>query len=318
MWAAFAFSVDSLYNQNDKIGNSKITIKLGGVEMFLHLTKKITAARAAILAFNACVFVWLFLISPATADEAKGTIGSVKQVIWAEREGKRVDLSEGAEIFEFDILKTDATGSGIVKFIDESTLDIGSDSEIDVREVAFTGDRNQFDVGITRGAARVITGAIVRKNPRGFRLSTPRSTIGIRGTDLSVILLPDGQENVDVNALGEGHSVYILDRKSGTATTISRSGMTYSRSVTGSITINGLTMDELDDMKRDEPNITIGVSIVDPQGAPHGDGLDTEDGSSGGEFGGGGNGGGNGGGMRRGGGDQDGDCCGDNNSAPGR
>jgi hypothetical protein len=147
------------------------------------------------------------MFSPsAEAAAPAGIAGSVQPGFWAVRDGNRVELGDGSEIHEFDILETDQTGYALVTFADQSVLEISSGSNVDIRSAVFTPDRNRFNVGVVQGAARIVTGEIVRRNPRNFKLTTPQSTIGIRGTTL-LVEVRQTYEKFTVEAIGEGHAV---------------------------------------------------------------------------------------------------------------
>jgi hypothetical protein len=184
---------------------------------------------------------------PVQSKDSKGVVEAFQDSFWATREEKRIDLAVSSDVYEFDILRTDASGSGTIRFEDDSILEVGNNSEIDVKEVVFSDEQNRFDVGVIQGAARVITGAIVKRNPEGFKVTTPRSTIGIRGTDLLVSLdLATGVETVMVNDISESHSVSVADKVLGTIANITQRGISYSVDpATNSISINGRSLIEL-------------------------------------------------------------------------
>lgn len=104
----------------------------------------------------------------------------------AQREGASVALSVGSPIYEFDIIKTGANSSGTLLFSDGTEMEMRESSEISIYEVVSTEARSRFNVGIAEGAARVVTGAVVRRNQKGFKVTTPGGTIGIRGTTFDV------------------------------------------------------------------------------------------------------------------------------------
>jgi hypothetical protein len=147
-------------------------------------------------------------VSCAFAADAKGRVEAVVPGLFAVREGKSIPIDVDAEIYEFDVLETDATGSGLIRFVDDSTLELQGNSRLDVKEVVFSEERDRFNVGLVHGAARVITGAIVKRNPRAFKVTTPKTTIGVRGTTL-YIEVTEEYERVTVEELSEGSSVLL-------------------------------------------------------------------------------------------------------------
>ncbi|MDR3230391.1 MAG: FecR family protein [Synergistaceae bacterium] len=206
----------------------------------------------------------------ASASEPGGRVEKTTPRLRAVREGAETDLAVGSPVYEFDILRTNATGTGTIRFADDSVLELRGDTEVDIREVVFSENRNRFNIGLAEGAARVVTGAIVRLNPGGFRITTPRSTIGIRGTDLEVAVDPGtGVETVTVNHIGEARAVTIRDRVSGTVTDVTAGGVSYSITPdTGAITINGRPPEKLG---ASSGGRGAGVSVTTRDGTIYGD-----------------------------------------------
>ena len=168
--------------------------------------------RIKSMSFMRCLLAALCLIllsaAGGFASEPAGKVEAADGVVWAMRDGKRVELSKNSDVFEFDVLCTDKSGSAAVRFKDDTVLEIKANSKIDVKEVVFTDSRNRFNVGVVNGTAKVITGLIVKKNPKGFKVTTPKSTIGIRGTELTVAVdAATGVETVKVNDISDGHTV---------------------------------------------------------------------------------------------------------------
>jgi hypothetical protein len=160
------------------------------------------------------ILAFLALALPAAlalAAEPKGQVEAAAPGFFAQRDGSMTPLGVGDDIYEFDILETGPAGSALIRFLDGSTLELRSGSRLDVKEVVFSGDRNRFNVGLTHGAARIVTGAIVRANPRGFKITTPKTTIGIRGTTL-VVEVAEKYERVSIEHLSEGSYVTCTDK----------------------------------------------------------------------------------------------------------
>jgi hypothetical protein len=161
----------------------------------------------------------------AFAADSKGTVEAAAGDFWAVRDGNRAELGVGANVFEFDILETGSSGSATVRFIDDSVIELRAGTSVSVKDVVFSEDRNRFNVGITGGVARVITGAIVRRNPRGFKMTTPKSTIGIRGTIMLIsVNRATGAESYAVESMDPGHSVSVTNSATKEEVTITGQG----------------------------------------------------------------------------------------------
>ena len=283
-----------------------------------HRTGFERAARLLLLmGFIVCVFG--MFAGEVLAAESKGKVEESTPGFWAMREDKRVDLSTGDDIYEFDIIMTDATGAGTIRFIDDTVLEVRNSTELDVKEVVFTEERNRFNVGVMEGTARVITGAIVRQNPRGFKVTTPKSTIGIRGTDFETEY-SSVTETSRLSVATTENSVTYTDRLTGVSITV---GMNSSVTcdAAGNVTVStpvGTVSFGIDNIEEIEAAIaalsgTMSASTSDGQslGGSDAGGSDGGDSSSSGGGEGGSGTGSSGGGSSGGGG------CNDSNSSPG-
>jgi hypothetical protein len=102
------------------------------------------------------------------------------------RGGQTLPLEKLSPLRVSDTVSTDASGRLRILFADDSTVDLGANSSLDLRDFADSGAASVFNVHLLQGVARVVTGKIVEQNPQGFAVSTPEGTIGIRGTILSL------------------------------------------------------------------------------------------------------------------------------------
>lgn len=295
--------------------------------MVRQVLKGLGVFGVCVVCLSAAVFV---VASPASsfAAESKGKVEQATPGLWAVRDGNRVDLAVDADIYEFDIVKTDATGGALIRFIDDTTMELRSDTEIDIKEVVFSDDRNRFNVGVVEGGARLITGAIVKRNPRGFKTTTPKSTIGIRGTTLGVGYDKETDvDQIDVEDIDGTHSVGVTNKSTGMSVSTNRSGTSISNGANNSMSVDGRQMTDPNNPNQIDAGVQAppGTTVTDPTGksvgaaGPDGSGGASSGPSGPGGSGGGGNegSGGGGGGSGGGGGGNDNDCTNDN-SAPGR
>ncbi|MDR1944265.1 MAG: FecR family protein [Synergistaceae bacterium] len=191
--------------------------------------------KVVLLVFTSLILISAFSANRAGAAESGGKVDSMKAGFWATRSQGRVDLNTGDDIYEYDILETDSSGTAVVRFADGSVLQIGSDAKINVTEIVFSGDRNRFNVGIMQGAARMITGEIVKRNPNNFKVTTPKSTIGIRGTTL-LFEVRTNFEKVTVEEISEGSVVKYTNKDTRESWTMTRPGDTVSVTVSSPTT----------------------------------------------------------------------------------
>jgi hypothetical protein len=137
-------------------------------------------ARAAILTF---VF---FMAAPAARAADIGMAIAVTPGAFVLRDGKTESLTPRAPVQAADSIRTDASGRVKILFNDDSTLSLGPDTSMDMREYADSGDAPAFAAHVGQGVVRAITGKIVDQNPKGFTITTPEATVGIRGTIISL------------------------------------------------------------------------------------------------------------------------------------
>jgi hypothetical protein len=102
------------------------------------------------------------------------------------RGGQTEALRQHSPVRVSDTVKTDATGRVRILFNDDSTVDMGANSSLDMRDFADVGEKSVFNAHLLQGVPRVVTGKIVEQNPKGFAVTTPEGNIGIRGTIISV------------------------------------------------------------------------------------------------------------------------------------
>ncbi|MDR2488480.1 MAG: FecR family protein [Desulfovibrio sp.] len=137
-----------------------------------------------------CLFSLFFYLSVMgivhAADESIAEVLTMVPGASLTRDGKNLPLKQFAKLRVSDTISTNATGRARILFNDDSTVDLGANTSLDMRDFADSGARSVCDLHLLQGVARVITGKIVERNPGGFAVSTPEGTIGIRGTILSV------------------------------------------------------------------------------------------------------------------------------------
>lgn len=173
------------------------------------------------------ILIALLLSLPAAsfANESVGDIKAAEQG-WVLREDAKNDAAAGDKIFVADVLGTGKGGKIEVVFDDGTELALGPDSEASVNDFVMSDTKNNFNAKIAKGAARVVTGSLVKRNPNGFRITTPRSTVGIRGTELIFGIDARGNEVVSVTDIGDNSHVTIID-KTGKRHKIDMTGYTY-------------------------------------------------------------------------------------------
>jgi hypothetical protein len=130
--------------------------------------------------------VSLLAAAPASAEEA-ARIGTVKTTRGDARivgSGDSTAATVGAAIHQNDTLETGPDGAVGVTFIDNTTLSLGTNSRITMTKVIFNPDRGDFAFAgnIVKGTFMFVSGSIAKLAPQAVQITTPVSTIGVRGT----------------------------------------------------------------------------------------------------------------------------------------
>ena len=134
----------------------------------------------------------LFLATLTHADIV-ATITALSGKATIERNSQKIVATLGIKVHGNDNIITADNSKLQLIFKDETIISIGKNSHFSIKEYLF--EENQEPVakfGMLRGAMRTITGKIGKIAPQKFTVTTKTATIGIRGTNFSVITSPDG------------------------------------------------------------------------------------------------------------------------------
>jgi hypothetical protein len=114
-------------------------------------------------------------------------------------------LSPGAAIESGDQIHTGTDSKVLIVFTDSGLVWIPSNSDFVVDEYSYAqGGRGAAFFSLLKGGARSVTGLIGRRNRSSFRLRVPVATIGIRGTDFSVVMCQRDCRDADGSATAGG------------------------------------------------------------------------------------------------------------------
>lgn len=143
----------------------------------------------------------LLLAAPAshaqttTAATEPGRAGTFKQVqgeTWVGNPGasstQRRTPQPGDGLREAERLSTGANGAATLVLKDGTALTVGPNSTVDLSRFQFdsTTQKGNFLLDLLQGSVRVVTGVLAKVNPDLFKVQTPTSVVGVRGTDFIV------------------------------------------------------------------------------------------------------------------------------------
>lgn len=181
--------------------------------MAKHFTPR-RIALAVSLAFPLCS-------QAENAARVEFTSGEVRALA---ADGNSRLLSRGATLSSGDTVDT-GTGRAQMRFTDGALVSLQPQTQFRIDEYAFAGkpaeDRGFFN--LIKGGLRTITGLVGKGNRSNYKLTTSVATIGIRGTEFSVVYgnsvnVTTGEGAVDVcNGAGcltvsDGQSAYVADQ----------------------------------------------------------------------------------------------------------
>ena len=114
-------------------------------------------------------------------------------------------LFRGAAVESGDQIHTGTDGKVLVVFADSGLVWIRANSDFVVDEYSFAqGRRETAFFSLLKGGARSVTGLIGRRTRSNFRLRVPVATIGIRGTDFSVVICQRDCKDSDGSTAAKG------------------------------------------------------------------------------------------------------------------
>lgn len=130
----------------------------------------------------------MFVMSSAVWAEPAGMVKTARGTASIERNGQKLPVEVGALVESGDRIVTAADGAVGITLRDNTLLSAGPNATLDLRKFAFnpTTHAGVLDASLKRGTLSVISGKIAKANPDGMVISTPSTTLGVRGTEFLV------------------------------------------------------------------------------------------------------------------------------------
>ncbi len=118
----------------------------------------------------------------AWAAEPAGTAAAIRPDVGATGTGGARTLAVDSSVFMGDVIKTGASGTAQIRFVDDTRLAVGPNSDITIDRFIFGGGKTakQVTINVTQGAFRFLTGISAKS---AYSIQTPTATIGVRGTE---------------------------------------------------------------------------------------------------------------------------------------
>ena len=126
----------------------------------------------------------LLFSSNVWAQDHIGLLKTVSGAVTIQRDGTIIAADAGMHLNNTDTLITrDNSTAGII-FTDGTTLAVGPNTEFNILNYRFNPDAAEYDFALylKKGSAIYNSGKIGKLSPDSVKLSTPRATVGVRGT----------------------------------------------------------------------------------------------------------------------------------------
>ena len=140
------------------------------------------------------VSVWLLLVplvlGSASAWSAVGRILSFEGDVQVNGQQVTSDTVLNLD----DTVVTGPDASVQIVLADNSVLDLDEDSQIDINDYSFNASKpeeNTSQISVLAGTLRYVSGKIAKDDPKNVSFTAGTSTIGVRGTYISISVCPD-------------------------------------------------------------------------------------------------------------------------------
>jgi len=143
------------------------------------------------------IILMVLLFGATLFSKDIATVTGLSGNAFLQRDAQRSELSLGERLQEKDSVITNVRSKVQIVFEDETIVTVGRNSTFSIKEYLFSEDEEPVvKFGMLKGAMRTITGKIGKIAPDRFSVITKTATIGIRGTNFTIIAREDGSQNV--------------------------------------------------------------------------------------------------------------------------
>jgi hypothetical protein len=150
---------------------------------------------ASWLGWTLAAGAWVF--SPGAQAQEAGSLARVsgKATVTSADNSTR-DAKANEPVSTGDLITTAAGAEVLVRFKDNSTMIVRSDSKVKISQFRFEKKgTDTVNTSLVSGTLRAVSGQIAKANPQNVKYDAGAATIGIRGTDIEVAIVPDGAKD---------------------------------------------------------------------------------------------------------------------------
>lgn len=161
-------------------------------------------------------------------SEAAGTITVTHP------DGTQGTLLSGGQIFQGDVLQTGAKASVSIVFADDTVFSLAEDARMVMDEMVYDPDTQTgiFKTQVVSGVFSFVSGQVAKTAPDGMVVTTPTTTIGIRGStamanaagegsESTITLVPDVDGNVGELSISTRAGTQVLNQPNASTTVTS-------------------------------------------------------------------------------------------------
>ncbi|WP_457744908.1 FecR family protein [Sulfurimonas sp.] len=133
------------------------------------------------------VLVFLLLLATVGAQEI-AIVKSFQGDVVIKNSNKIMKISQGMSLSENSIIMTKSNAFISIIFKDNSVLDLGQNSVLNLKTFEFKPDEKKYDfkLFLKKGSVIFESGDISKLAPEAFELQTPQGIVAIRGTKFAV------------------------------------------------------------------------------------------------------------------------------------
>ncbi len=143
--------------------------------------------------FLGLFFGGAFFLS-AVGAEVGSVVRSSGTVSIISIDGKTRTLNKGDPVSVGDTISTQQSSQAMIRLLDKSTLLVRESSTVVLKDFKFAkAPDDRVQTNIVTGAVRAVSGAIAKANPSSVNYAVGTATVGIRGTDIELAILPEGR-----------------------------------------------------------------------------------------------------------------------------
>ncbi|RTE85799.1 MULTISPECIES: FecR domain-containing protein [Gammaproteobacteria] len=172
--------------------------------MFSNLFNAYRANHVGVFLASCLIVVACFssTVSAQESDtETAGQLLFTHGTVEITRNEETTSASRGEDLFNQDLLITGTASSAQIRFSDNSLIAVRPETEFLIENYAYdetNPENGRQSTQLIRGSLRAMTGAIGQARPENVEFKTPVATMGIRGTVLSIVHIPEGSGNSEL------------------------------------------------------------------------------------------------------------------------